>query len=151
MVSRVIPVDPFDLVIFGGTGDLARRKILPGLYRRHLDGQMPEDARIIGAARGDMDTDGYRVFVESAVREFVPKKKCNPKVLKAFLERLRFVQLDATGKQGWPDLKDVVRQDVVQAFSGQLLNGFTPTRSPGHPRGSWSKNRSAMMKPPRGH
>ncbi len=32
MVSRVIPVDPFDLVIFGGTGDLARRKILPGLY-----------------------------------------------------------------------------------------------------------------------
>ena len=34
MVSRVIPVDPFDLVIFGGTGDLARRKILPGLYRR---------------------------------------------------------------------------------------------------------------------
>ena len=30
MVSRVIPVDPFDLVIFGGTGDLARRKILPG-------------------------------------------------------------------------------------------------------------------------
>ncbi|MCK0138599.1 glucose-6-phosphate dehydrogenase [Aliiroseovarius sp. F47248L] len=116
MVSRVIPVDPFDLVIFGGTGDLARRKILPGLYRRHLDGQMPEDARIIGAARGDMDTDGYRVFVESAVREFVPKKKCNPKVLKAFLERLRFVQLDATGKQGWSDLKDVVRQDVVQAF-----------------------------------
>ena len=34
MVSRVIPVDPFDLVIFGGTGDLARRKILPGLFRR---------------------------------------------------------------------------------------------------------------------
>ena len=31
MVSRVIPVDPFDLVIFGGTGDLARRKILPAL------------------------------------------------------------------------------------------------------------------------
>ena len=34
MVSRVIPVDSFDLVIFGGTGDLAKRKILPGLYRR---------------------------------------------------------------------------------------------------------------------
>ena len=36
MVSRVIPVDPFDLTIFGGTGDLAKRKILPGLFRRHL-------------------------------------------------------------------------------------------------------------------
>ena len=41
MVSRVIPVDVFDLVIFGGTGDLARRKILPGLYRRFVAGQMP--------------------------------------------------------------------------------------------------------------
>ncbi|WP_191285763.1 glucose-6-phosphate dehydrogenase [Aliiroseovarius zhejiangensis] len=116
MVSRVIPVDPFDLVIFGGTGDLARRKILPGLYRRHQDGQMPDDARIIGAARGEMDAEGYRVFVENAVREFVPKKKCDPKDLKGFLARLSFVQLDATGTQGWSDLKAVVRQDVVQAF-----------------------------------
>ncbi len=40
MAPRVIPVDPFDLVIFGGTGDLARRKILPGLYRRFQAGQM---------------------------------------------------------------------------------------------------------------
>ena len=35
MVSRVIPVETFDLVIFGGTGDLARRNIFPGLYRRY--------------------------------------------------------------------------------------------------------------------
>ena len=55
MVSRVIPVDPFDLVIFGGTGDLARRKILPGLFRRFCAGQMPPEARIIGASRKDMD------------------------------------------------------------------------------------------------
>ena len=109
MVSRVIPVDPFDLVIFGGTGDLARRKILPGLYRRFMDEQMPEDARIIGAARGDMDTEGYRKFVEAAVREFVSKKKCDPKVLKAFLKRLHFVQLDALGEQGWDDLKGTSR------------------------------------------
>ena len=60
MVSRVIPVAPFDLVIFGGTGDLARRKILPGLFRRFCAGQMPRDARVIGAARSDMDADGYR-------------------------------------------------------------------------------------------
>ena len=44
MVSRVIPVDPFDLVIFGGTGDLARRKILPGA--------LPPVLRRADAARG---------------------------------------------------------------------------------------------------
>ena len=58
MVSRVIPVDPFDLVVFGGTGDLARRKILPALYRRFVAGQMPPDARIIGAARSELERQG---------------------------------------------------------------------------------------------
>ena len=54
MALRVIPVDPFDLVIFGATGDLARRKILPGLYRRFLAGQMTPESRIIGAARAEL-------------------------------------------------------------------------------------------------
>ena len=55
MVARVIPVDDFDLVIFGGTGDLARRKILPGLFHRFVAGQMPPTSRVIGAARADID------------------------------------------------------------------------------------------------
>jgi len=76
MVSRVIPVDPFDLVIFGGTGDLARRKILPGLYRRYCAGQMPEEARIIGAARTEMDAEGYREMVSEAISEFGGKDAC---------------------------------------------------------------------------
>ncbi len=70
MVSRVIPVDPFDLVIFGGTGDLARRKILPGLFRRFCAGQMPEGSQIIGAARSEMDDSEYREMVSDAVEEF---------------------------------------------------------------------------------
>ena len=70
MVSRVIPVEDFDLVIFGGTGDLARRKVLPGLFRRHRAGQMPQAARVIGAARGVMDDAGYRALVADAVVEF---------------------------------------------------------------------------------
>ncbi len=116
MASRVIPVDPFDLVIFGGTGDLARRKILPGLYRRFLDEQMPPEARIIGAARSDLDVAGYRAFVEAAVKEFVSKKKCDPKVLSDFLDRFSYVALDALGESGWADLAGQMRENVVQAF-----------------------------------
>ena len=67
MVSRVIPVDPFDLVIFGGTGDLARRKILPGLYRRFWSGQMPDTARIIGASRKAMTDDQFRTMTRDAI------------------------------------------------------------------------------------
>ncbi|MBD3677163.1 MAG: glucose-6-phosphate dehydrogenase [Rhodobacteraceae bacterium] len=116
MVSRVIPVDPFDLVIFGGTGDLARRKILPGLYLRFEDGQMPEDARIIGAARGEFDDAAYRDFVRAAIDEFVPKAKRHKESISAFLERLHYVAIDAKGEGGWKELAKLMRPEIIRAF-----------------------------------
>ncbi|MBI1418228.1 MAG: glucose-6-phosphate dehydrogenase [Limimaricola sp.] len=116
MVSRVIPVDSFDLVIFGGTGDLARRKILPGLFRRFIAGQMPADARIIGAARSDMDDAAYRAMVEAAIAEFGGQESKDTKTLQAFLERLHYVAIDATGKGGWTQLAAMMRDSVIRAF-----------------------------------
>ena len=131
MVSRVIPVESFDLVIFGGTGDLARRKILPGLYRRFLAGQMPENARIIGAARSDLDDAGFRDMVRAAIEEFVSAKKKKPKVIEAFLAQLHYTPIDAKGEGGWDTLANLVRKDVVQAFYfsvGPSLFGDLATR-----------------------
>ncbi len=116
MVSRVIPVDVFDLVIFGATGDLAKRKILPGLYRRYISGQLPEGARIIGAARSEMDQQGFRDLVASAISEFVDKAKQDAALIAEFLEILDYVAIDATGEGGWASLKEKVRAEVVQAF-----------------------------------
>ncbi len=116
MVSRVIPVDPFDLVIFGGTGDLARRKILPGLYRRFLDEQMPDQARIIGAARAEMSPADFRAFVDAALTEFMPTDKLARQNVESFLERLDYVAIDATGTNGWKELAGKMRHDVVHAF-----------------------------------
>ncbi len=116
MVSRVIPVDPFDLVIFGGTGDLARRKILPGLYRRFLAGQMPENSRIIGAARADLTEDAFREQVRAAILEFVPSDRQTTSVIDAFLARIGYVAIDATGTNGWSTLKAMMRENVVRAF-----------------------------------
>ncbi|GGB02684.1 glucose-6-phosphate dehydrogenase [Allosediminivita pacifica] len=115
MVSRVIPVDPFDLIIFGASGDLARRKILPGLFRRYRAGQMPEQARIIGAARSEMDDDEFRSFVAEAVREFgdVPYEK---DILDSFLSRLGYVAVDAQGEGGWAELSSRLTGSHVRAF-----------------------------------
>ena len=97
MASRVIPVDPFDLVIFGGTGDLARRKILPGLFRRFRAGQMPQDARVIGAARSELDDAGFRDMVREAIGEFGGAEKDDGEGVAAFLERVHYIAIDATG------------------------------------------------------
>ncbi len=116
MVSRVIPVEPFDLVIFGATGDLSRRKILPGLFRRLLAGQMPVEARIIGAARSDMDTDGFREMVRAALAEFEPACKTHPDECELFLGLLDYIPIDALGGKGWKSLGKLLRKEVVTAF-----------------------------------
>ncbi|TMV14689.1 glucose-6-phosphate dehydrogenase [Arenibacterium halophilum] len=116
MVSRVIPVDPFDLVIFGGTGDLAQRKILPGLFRRYCSGQMPVDARIIGAARSEHDSAEYRAFAAQAIREFSGGRRCEDGTLDDFLNRLEYVTIDARGTDGWEQLASLMRDGVVRAF-----------------------------------
>ncbi|MCB6177310.1 glucose-6-phosphate dehydrogenase [Rhodobacter sp. Har01] len=124
MVSRVIPVDPFELVIFGATGDLARRKILPGLYRRFLAGQIPPEARIIGAARADLAPDAFREQVAEAVTEFVPHTLRDPKVLADFLKHLDYIAIDAKGEGGWAQLKSTLRPGVIQVFYFSVAPGL---------------------------
>ncbi|MEP2640275.1 glucose-6-phosphate dehydrogenase [Roseobacter sp.] len=116
MVSRVIPVDPFDLVIFGGTGDLARRKILPGLFRRYCAGQMPPEARIIGAARADIDDAAYREMVRDAINEFSDEGSVDADKLTSFIADLSYVAIDARGETGWRQLVTHMRRGVVRAF-----------------------------------
>ena len=52
----------FDMVLFGGTGDLAMRKLLPALFRRFLAGQFPARARIISVARSSIERDDYLAY-----------------------------------------------------------------------------------------
>jgi hypothetical protein len=116
MVARVIEVDPFDLIVFGATGDLAHRKLLPALYHRDLDGQIPEDARIIACSRRDMTDEDYRSFADEAVREHVDDIEAP--ALARFLARLSYIAVDAAGERGWSELANTLRgrEDVVRAF-----------------------------------
>ena len=149
MVARTIPVSPFDLVIFGGTGDLATRKILPGLYLRLKAGQMPEGARIIGAARGDMTTKQFREMVADAVEEHAEAP--DPKVLKAFLKTIHYVRVDAMSDDGWAPLKELVESDPrpVRAFYlsvGPSLFGEIANRLNSHDLAT-SESRIVVEKP----
>ncbi|MEM8538555.1 MAG: glucose-6-phosphate dehydrogenase, partial [Pseudomonadota bacterium] len=116
MASRVIPVGAFDLVLFGVTGDLARRKILPGLFHRFLVGQMPLDARIIGSARTKMNVTEFREMVRASLMEFAAQAAANAQAVETFLDTLNYITVDATGQAGWSDLMALLRPDVTRAF-----------------------------------
>ncbi len=118
MVSTVIPVKPFDLVIFGATGDLSHRKILPSLYRRLTAKQIPEGARIIGAARSKMSRAEFRKSVRESLEEFVGAKRLNGDLVAEFLERIDYVAIDAMGESGWATLARKLdeKPDSIRAF-----------------------------------
>ncbi|MEM1298095.1 MAG: glucose-6-phosphate dehydrogenase [Pseudomonadota bacterium] len=104
MVARVVPVDPFDLVVFGATGDLAKRKLIPALFHRMRDGQMPEGARIIGAARSDVDREVFRNLAASALKKFVAPADLDVAARDQFLSSLDYVRTDAMSESGWDAL-----------------------------------------------
>ena len=116
MVSQTIPVEDFDLVIFGATGDLSQRKILPALYRRMRAGQMPKTVQIIAGARSDLNTKGFREVVRKSLEEFTDKDLLEPELVKEFLQTIHYIKIDATGDEGWDRLGGMLRADVIQAF-----------------------------------
>lgn len=117
MSSQTIPVDPFDFVIFGATGDLAERKLLPALYQRQRAGQFSEPTRIIGASRSVMSDDEYRDFAEKALREHIFSSEVDEDELAAFLARLSYVPVDAKNGTGFDQLRQAIGDsDCIRAF-----------------------------------
>ena len=103
MTAKTLPVDTFDLVIFGGTGDLALRKLLPGLLRRYADGQIPEESRILGVARDKQGDAEYRAKVGEALARIASGDEALKAKLPAFLDKLGYMALDATKDEGWDE------------------------------------------------
>lgn len=118
MSSQIIPVEPFDYVVFGGTGDLAERKLLPALYHRQLAGQFTEPTRIIGASRAEMTHDEYRNFATDALKEHLKADELDRDELDKFCARLFYVSVDAKSDKGWDKLKALLDEgkERVRAF-----------------------------------
>ena len=83
-----------DFILFGGTGDLALRKLLPALYNRACDGDLL-DSRILGVARESLTTDSYRARVREACAPFIEPERFRPEVFDAFVQRIDYVRVDA--------------------------------------------------------
>src|SRR5262249_62354636 len=84
------PVAPTSLVIFGATGDLTRRKLLPALYNLAHDGALPGHFHLVGVARREKAHEDFRHECEEAIRQF-SRRAPDRDVLKALLEHVKYV------------------------------------------------------------
>ncbi|MBX3598645.1 MAG: glucose-6-phosphate dehydrogenase [Rhizobiaceae bacterium] len=117
MTSQIIKVDPFDFIIFGGTGDLSERKLLPALYYRQSDHQFSEPTRIIGASRSRMSDEEFKAFAEKAIREHVKAEDIDEDELRQFINRLSYVTVDAKNGDGFEELKQAIGESqCIRAF-----------------------------------
>ena len=96
------------LMLFGATGDLAQRMLLPSLYGLHADGLLPEGLTITGTARSDHTDATFRKFAKHALDQFLPEDRKDEKAAKTFLDRLQYQALDATDLDHYKQLAEKV-------------------------------------------
>ena len=111
-MAKLLPVDSFDLIIFGGTGDLAMRKLLPALYHRDRDGQFTSDSRIIATGRSELSQDEYLRLVEESLRANLREGEFDADHWQAFGQRVHYVHADALAPGQWQSLRDVLLAGV---------------------------------------
>jgi glucose-6-phosphate 1-dehydrogenase len=115
--SRAVPVPASDIVVFGGTGDLAMRKLLPAFFHRDRDGQLPPESRIVALSREPLDDNGYRGVVDAQARHH-GEAEAESDAWNQFLHRLHHVTVDATKDSGWADVHGSLAgaEDRVRVF-----------------------------------
>jgi len=107
-MAQLVPVDVFDLIIFGGTGDLALRKLLPALYHRDRDGQITGDSRIVSVGRSALARDDYLGLVEKALQDNLDSGEFDADFWKTFSRRLEYIEADALAHDQWEELNGLL-------------------------------------------
>jgi glucose-6-phosphate 1-dehydrogenase len=114
-----LPVHPTALVIFGATGDLARRKLLPALYNLAHEGGLPERFFLIGVSRSDMPHGDYREMANKAIKDF-SRREPEDDVLHNLLEDIRYIPGSFDDAEVYKKLSSTLDEFDEQA--GQPLN-----------------------------
>ena len=111
MAPKIVKVEPFDLVVFGGTGDLAYRKLYPALLHREASDQFSEPTRIIGVSRRPFSREAFLASVEESALKFGPRDEASQQRLVRFLSRFDFVAVDVASESGWDQLRATLGPD----------------------------------------
>lgn len=114
-------MDTATFILFGATGDLAKRKIYPALYNLYLDGMLPEDFSLIGLGRREWSDDLFRSNVEQSLRQYSRREARSAQSIQAFVSMFRYSVLDIDRKEDYVKLLDIVKGREAE-------QGLTPNR-----------------------
>ncbi|MDY6947556.1 MAG: glucose-6-phosphate dehydrogenase [Pseudomonadota bacterium] len=111
------PLPTFDLVLFGGTGDLAMRKLLPALYRRKAAGYLSPKSRVLGVARSDLSREQYLAQVQSSCQTHLGKDY-DDKRWAEFAQHVDYLKVDASSPDDFAGLAEKLKgcEDHGRAF-----------------------------------
>ncbi len=106
----------FDLVFFGGSGDLAMRKLLPAMFAREIAQDLPDSARIICVARHEWSQAFFLDTIQTQSKPHIKDKQIDPAKWEKFCARLQYVSLNATDPATYTNLAATLRKDVNRVF-----------------------------------
>ena len=118
----------FDLVLFGGTGDLSWRKLMPALFQAFRHGSLSERGRIIGVGRDALDDDQYRALIHARFDAVEGAKRPSPEEFKRFASMLHFLPMDLSRADDYPKLAALLRTrnaDTVVMYLATSPSLFT--------------------------
>jgi glucose-6-phosphate 1-dehydrogenase len=144
----------FDLVLFGGTGDLAWRKLMPALFQAFRHGSLPEGGRIIGIARDDLSDEQYRALIRARFDEVELAKRPAPEEFDRFAALLHFLRTDLSRPADFARLADMLRQrqaDTVVLYLATAPSLFATVCEQLAAAGLNTPNTRIVLEKPLGH
>ena len=96
----------FDLILFGGTGDLTWRKLMPALFQAMRHHKLPEGGRILAVARDERSDDEYRAFIHERFAEVEPSKRPSDEEFSRFAQMLHYRRMDLSQPEHYQGLKE---------------------------------------------
>jgi len=114
------------LILFGATGDLSQRMLLPSLSALAAEGLLPDDLQIVGTARSELDDAAFREFAREAIERYLPAERRGS--MAEFFGRLSYQPLDVTTPEGYRELAGHIGKDRKTAiFLSTAPSLFQPT------------------------
>lgn len=123
-----------DWVIFGGTGDLSIRKLMPALYRCEGEGRMVDGSRVLATSRGNVSQDDFVAKVKAGLQKFLTAGEFDEAIWTAFAARLTIVNVDLSDIDSWSEMTETLTSSRANpvyylAIPPSLFGGVCATLS----------------------